>query len=66
MSAIYTRYKGSELGEVFVAAEVITEGSVDPALKGKHYKTGLRCLRFMYETLMSESADAGQTDTLPG
>ena len=35
--------QGSELGEVFVA-----EGSVDRALKGKHYKRGLRCLRLMY------------------
>jgi hypothetical protein len=54
MSAIYKRYKGSELGEVLVAAGVIAEGSVDHALKGKHYKRGLRCLRLMYEALMSQ------------
>ena len=48
-SAIYKRYKGSELGEVFVA-----EDSVDRALKGTHYKRGLLCLRLMYEALKSQ------------
>lgn len=33
---------------------VIAEGSVDRALKGKHYKRGLRCLRLMYEALVSQ------------
>ena len=54
ISAIYKHYKGSELGDVLVAAGVIAEGSVDHALKGKHYKRGLRCLRLMYEALVSE------------
>ena len=54
ISAIYKRYKGSELGDVLVAAGVIAEGSVDHALKGKHYKRGLRCLRLMYEALVNE------------
>ncbi|KAJ3585747.1 hypothetical protein NHX12_014466 [Muraenolepis orangiensis] len=54
MSAIYKRYKGSELGDVLVAGGVIAEGSVDRALKGKHYKRGLRCLRLMYEALLSQ------------
>ena len=48
------QYKGSELGDVLVAAEVVAEGSVDRALKGKHYKRGLRCLRLMYEALISQ------------
>ena len=47
MSAIYKRYMGSELGDVLVAAGVIAEVSVDSALKGKHYKRGLRCLRHL-------------------
>ena len=34
MSAIYKRYKGSELGDVLVAGGVIAEGSVEHALKG--------------------------------
>ena len=54
MSAIYKRYKGSELGEILVAGGVVAEGSVDHALKGKHYKRGLRCLRLMYEALLSQ------------
>ena len=40
MSAISKLYKGSVLGEILVAAGVITKGSVDRALKGKHYKRG--------------------------
>ena len=43
-----------KLGEVLVAAGVIAEGSVDQALKGKHYKRGLRCLKLMYEALVSQ------------
>ena len=54
MSAIYTRYKGSDYGEVLVAGGVIAEGSVDRALQGKHHKRGLRCLRLMYEALVSQ------------
>lgn len=54
MSAIYKCYKGSELEEVLVAGGVVAEGSVDHALKGKHYKRGLRCLRLMYEALLSQ------------
>ena len=42
MCDIYKRYKGSELGDVFVAGGVTAEGSVEHALKGKHYKRGLR------------------------
>ena len=45
-SAIYQRYKGSKLGEVLVAGGVIAEG--------QHYKRGLRCLRLVYEALMSQ------------
>ena len=54
MSAIYKCYKGSELGDVLVAGEVVADGSVDRAMKGKHYKRGLRCLKLMYEALMSQ------------
>ena len=58
-SAIYKRYKGSELGQVLVA-----EGSVDRALKGKHYKRGL-----MYEAHVrgaQESAGEGEAHARPG
>ena len=36
-------------------AGVIAKGSVNQALKGKYYyKTGLHCLRLMYETFMHQ------------
>ena len=49
---IYKRHKGCELSEVLVAAGIIAEGSVDQALRGKHYRRALRCLTLMYEALM--------------
>ena len=52
MSAINKRFNGSGLSDLLVAAEVITEGSVDNALKGKHYKRGVQCFRLMYEVLV--------------
>ena len=64
MNAMYKRYNGSELGEVLVVRGVISEGSVDRALKGKHYKRGLRCLRFMYEAFMSQLVQGGLTPDL--
>ena len=47
-------YKGSELEDVLIVGGVIAEGSVNRALKGKHYKKGPCCLRLMYEALMSQ------------
>ena len=55
MSAIYKRYKGSELGGV------VAEGSVDHALKGMHYKRGLRCFRLT----LAESTLKGEMCTKP-
>ena len=49
---IYKHYKGSSVADVLVAAGVIAEGSVDQALRGKHYRCALCCLSLMYETLM--------------
>ena len=49
---IYKRYMGSEVAEVSVAAGIIAEGSVDQALRGKHYRRALCCLMLMYEALM--------------
>ena len=51
MSAINKRFNGSGLSDL-VGAEVIAEGSVDNALKGKHYKRGVRCFRLMYEVFV--------------
>ena len=52
MSTIYKRFKGSGLSDVLVAAGVIAGGSADQALKGKHYKRGVRCLKLFYESLL--------------
>lgn len=55
--AMYKRFKGSGLSDVLVAAGVIAEGSVDQALRGKHFKRGVRCLRLFYETLIHHALD---------
>ena len=60
MSFIYTIYKrfhGSGISDVLVAAGVIADGSVDQALRGKHFKRGVRCLRLFYETLVHHALD---------
>ena len=51
-NAIYKRYHGSELDELLVIADAVAAGSVDQALKGQHYRRGLRCLRSWYECLI--------------
>ena len=52
MSVIYKRFTGSALSEILVAADVISDRSVGQALRGKHYKIGMRCLKLMYEALL--------------
>ena len=42
MGTINKRFSGSGLSDLVVAAELIQCGSVDHALKGKHYSTGMR------------------------
>lgn len=54
MSAIFKRYEGSKLEEVLVQAGVVAAGPVQQALKGKHFKRGLRCLRLFHEALTSK------------
>ena len=49
MNAIYKRYCGSGIDELLVIADAVAAGSVEQALKGKHYRRGLRCLRAWYE-----------------
>ena len=50
--AIYKRFKGSGISEILVSAGVIVEGSVDQALRGKHYRRGLRCIMLWREVLI--------------
>ena len=48
-SAINKRFHGSGLAEILVAADIISEGSVDQALRGKQYNRSIRCLSLVYE-----------------
>ena len=51
MNAIYKRYCESELDKLLLIAVAVASGSVDQALKGKHWR-GLCCLRAWYECLL--------------
>ena len=57
INAIYKRFKGSGISDVLVAAGVVADGSVDQALRGKHFNRGVRCLRLFYETLVHHAVD---------
>ena len=52
--ALYKRFKGSGMAETLVSAGVIVGGSVDHALKGKHYRSGVRCILLWRESLIHE------------
>lgn len=54
MYAIYKRFKGSGIADTLVAAGVVVEGSVDQALRGKHYRRGLRCILLWREALLQQ------------
>ncbi len=62
ISAINKRFHGSGLSEILVAAEIISEGSVDQALRGKHYNRSVRCLTLMYEALLRRIIRRGFND----
>ena len=46
------RFMGSGISEVLVAAGVIQLGSVDQAMKGKHFNRIMRCHSLMREMLL--------------
>lgn len=52
--AIYKRFKGSGMAETLVAAGVVVEGSVDQAVRGKHYRRGVCCIMLWREDLVHE------------
>ena len=39
---------------MLVQAGIVAAGSVNQALKGKHFRRGLHCIRFFYEALVSK------------
>ena len=54
INAIYKRFKGSGMAATLVAAEVIVEGSVDQALRRKHYRRGMQCIVLWREILIHQ------------
>ena len=54
---IYKSFKESGISDVLVAVGVITDGSVDQALRGKPFKRGMRCLKLFYQTLMHHALE---------
>ena len=49
---IYRRFEGSGLEDVAISAGTVEPGSTEVALKGKHYKRGIRIDKFIYEALL--------------
>ena len=49
---IYKRFKGPGMAETLAAAGVVVEGSVDQALRGKHYRRGVHCIMLWREALL--------------
>lgn len=60
--AIYKRFKGSGMADTLVAAGIIAGGSVDQALRGKHYRRGVRCIMLWREYLIQERLKKIHTD----
>jgi hypothetical protein len=52
LSAINKRFAGSGLEELIVAAGLLESGSVDQALRGKHYNRAMRVHKLVYECLL--------------
>ena len=49
--AVYKRFQGSGIEEVLVSAGVLAGGSVEKALKGKHYRRAVRSILLWREAL---------------
>ena len=54
MYAVYKRFKGSGMADTSVTAGVVVEGSVDQALRGKHYRRGVRCIQLWRKALINK------------
>ena len=60
MSAILSRFKGSGIEDILVSAGLIEEGSVEQALKGKHYNRAQRLYKLLYEALIRHLIRSGK------
>ena len=49
--AIYKRFQGSGIEDILVLAGVLAGGSVEKALKGKHYRRAVRSILIWREAL---------------
>ena len=52
LTTIHIRFKESGLDDIAVSAGIEEAGSVEAALKGKHYKRGMRIHKLIYEALL--------------
>ena len=64
MNTVYRRFKGSGLEDLAVAAGIVEAGFADQALKGKHYKRGMRLHKLMYKCL-AKLLISSTTDDIP-
>ena len=64
MDTVYRRFKGSGLEDLTVAAGIVEAGFADQALKGKHYKRGMRLHKLMYRCL-AKLLISSTTDDIP-
>ena len=62
--AIFKRIEGSEVRDLVVKAGLIADGSVDQALKGKHYNRALRLYKLLYEALARIFINHGEENGL--
>ena len=60
MSAILQRFNGSGIKDILVNAGLIVDGSVDQALRGKHYNRAQRLYKLLYEALTRQLIKCGE------
>ena len=51
ITAIAKRFEGSGLSDIFVSASIITDKSVDQAIRTKHFRRIVTALQLTYEAL---------------
>ena len=52
LRTIFSRFNGSGLAALAVASGIISAGSVEQAMKGNHFKRGMRLHKLVYECLV--------------
>jgi hypothetical protein len=62
MNAIFKRFNGSGIKELLVSAGLIVDGSIEQALKGKHYNRAQRLYKLLYEALARHLVATGRQE----